>query len=187
MSSPASGGLAKPDRSVLVLLVSFPFCTAMGSAYIFWRWYSRSDGIDGLLRSITFVCCMGAAHLWGYRLYRRQNLPAAKVASPVLAAEPVALEYRNANRPPEQPISVGAILVQQGLAAFVTSIILDGGTLLTLCCVSIGVYWLMSGLGAMLRRTPTAADRVLVTIGFWPLLAVIVVLGHLVWWAKGVL
>lgn len=78
-------------------------------------------------------------------------------------------------------------MLQQSVAALLGSIILDGGTVFAICLATIGVFWFMFALGAILRRQLTDTDRVLLNIGFWPLLIAVGFLAHLVWWIKGLI
>ena len=181
-------------REKRVIAISLTVTLIFGCVYILSRWGARSDWVDGTLRCLTFACVMVAVHVWGYQAYRRQWLKEA-LFSPVvcssLGGAPssdslIPLNERLPDTASWTRIPWLAILAQQVFAMLFASIILDGGVLLQLLLEATVVYWAAVLTGLVLRRgQATRTDRVLFTLGYWPLAAFISVAQCLVWAIKG--
>jgi hypothetical protein len=133
---------------------------------------------------------MVAVHAWGYRLYRQQYLPVARIdpgkEADAQGDDRVLLEYASAGQKAENAgASFGFIVAQQSVAGLFTSIILDGGSLFKLCIASIAIYWFAALLGFLTHRRVTPVDRTLMHVGFWPLMFIVIVAAHVVWAIKG--
>ncbi len=160
------------SRDRIIIVVSFLGWVLSGSAYIAWRWLSHHEPNMAALRCFTFLCLVGAFHVWGWQLYRRQTIPEAKAAG--LTHADVVLEYAASDRATTQSgVSFGFIILQQAAGLLFASMVLDGGTMATACGISVVVYWLAVIVGVCIRRQPTATDRALLHVGFWPLFAVV--------------
>lgn len=171
------------------LAISFGITLAFGCAYILWRWGGRKDWVDGVLRCVTFGCAMVAVHAWGYQLYRRQGaaaLPSTSIARPCDdRVVPVEVASR-ADRSASARIEWVAIIVQQASLLLVGSVLLDGGSLFHVAAEGSVVYWAAVLVGRALRHgktTPT--ERLMLNVGYWPLVSIIAVAQTAVWTLKG--
>lgn len=185
---------APADRSgeIRAVVISLVLTTLLGCSYIFWRWAMKDAHIDGVLRCITFVCAMVALHVWGYQAYRRQwQGKTSAVGQPVsddvqpdgMGAGVLLYEAKTGKK-----VNIAFVLLQQALALLFTSILLDGGVLFRFCLISVLVFWLSVLIIALARRRPmTAVDAALFSVGFWPLMGVVILAGRIVWWLKWVM
>lgn len=176
------------QRTALIALgVSLLLTCLLGCAYVFRHWSLQDQPIDGLLRCITLVCAMVALHAWAYRAYASQFETGRAGPHSVPSAGPTGDAVNGGGRTASTHWAVLALAQQLG-TSFLAFLLLDGGTILKLCLAATGTYWASVGMIALMRRSPTTAiDQALLRVGFFLLLALLVIAAQAVWIWKGVL
>ena len=181
-----AGGQVMPSRrgdrwAQLALMISFCIISMLGGILIYhaWKEVSTWQGVSTFMafgRCGVFVTFMAAAHLVGYRLWRRQ-FAQSQDDGDKLASRPISSAYW----PP-----VKTALLQQSIVLILAALTLDGGLTLNVAVIAILAYWLAFGVIVFRRAaSPTRGDVLLVRYGFLLIFVCVLIAGPIAWRALG--